>query len=537
MNDLADIVIVGSGPAGAAIAETVLTTKSADKASPSVIMLEAGPSVLMQDKRKWWDHVLRKETPYDECEDKVDEYKSIGDTPMDLKGSRLFAKGGASLHWGAWMPRFQPEDFALKYSAGVGMDWPLTYDDIEPFYNAAEKFLQVVGDSSDKKRPRRSADFQFEAPPFNVSDGIVIKALDALGYSHTHIPVCRNTKEILYGKDGGVPKPEDISRKCETYGTCKYCPIGARYSSDQTIDRLLRWYPNNFELRLGAAVRRVLMSDTKNARGIEYFDTASNQIKKVEAKKIVITAGAIESPKILLASQDANWPLGLGNKFGHVGRHIIAHPLLKANGIRSTNSEKAFNEINFPTLGSRHFDSTKEQPKGKFFIIREHEKPTVPFEQMMSKGQSLRTLGDALDGEQTFELQGFIEEFEHPRSRVGLARGITRFGTYRTEIEFYQHSVTTTSINRHLGTLKGILEKMSCDSIKTSVLPRRADHLMSSCRMTKNAGDGVVDENLRVHDTDNVYVCSNAVFTSGAAANPSLTLVALAIRLGKHLFP
>jgi choline dehydrogenase-like flavoprotein len=529
MNHSTDVLIIGSGPAGAAVADTLLKSPR----QPSVLMLEAGRPVPMGDERKWWDFLLRnKEVPYKDRGDYESDFRCGGSQKMDLKGSRLFAVGGTSLHWGAWMPRFQPEDFRLRSSAGIGMDWPISYNEIEPYYCKAEHFSQVAGDSTEK-RPWRSRPFLFEAPPFNVSDGVVIRALCKLGFGYSHYPVCRNRESIEYRDPrSGTPY---TAKKCESYGTCKYCPVEARYSSDQTVKRLLEWYPQQFKVLTGASARKILMSNKRKACALEYFDDSLQQLRRIEFSKLIIAAGAIESPKLLLASRSRNWPQGIGNDSRHVGRNITAHLVITAIGVRPSNPEQAFNEVNFPTLACRHFDSEQEQPNGKMLIYREHSLPTVDFAGHMKNGKSLNELSGALKGAHAFELDGFVEEFSHCASRVGLANGFTRFGTYRTEIVYHEHEKTRVSAERHLCTLARILDCMGCCSIEKKPLPRRADHLMSSCRMSRYDRDGVVDENLCVHGTDNIFVCSNAVYTSGAAANPSLTLVALAIRLGEHL--
>lgn len=521
--DAFDVVIIGSGPAGAAVAETILRGQK----EWTVLMLEAGPAVDMASRRAWWDFVLRRETPYARFADGADDCVLRGETPLELPGSRIFAKGGSSLHWGGWMPRFQPEDFALRSAAGIGCDWPISYDDLERYYGQAERFMQVAGASSERERPPRSTDYPFEAPAFVASDRPVMQAFDKLGYSYGHVPVCRNGKPVSY--------PEGEMAACETNGTCKYCPVQARYTADQTLYRLNKTYAARFELCTGAAVARIEMSTAHRAERVVIVDGATGAESRIAAGRVIVAAGALESPKLLLASSSTFWPRGLGNASGHVGRHLIAHPLIAVTGMQANNRNTAFDELNFPTLGSRHFDSPAEQPKGKLMIVREHDFPTVPLAALMAAGTNLADLRKTLQGPQRFQLNGFIEELADQENAVELASGKNAVGLPRTQVRFTQSAHTTAAVTRHVKTLASILEAMGAAEIRELPFPRRADHAMSTCRMAADAAEGVVSADLRVHGTDNVFVCSNAVFPSGAAANPTLTLVALAVRLGEHL--
>ena len=130
-----------------------------------------------------------------------------------------------------------------------------------------------------------------------------------------------------------------------------------------------------------------------------------------------------------------------------------------------------------------------------------------------------------------------MEQFESPENRVSLGGGATRHGLPTTEIEFGVHDVTKASHEKHAQTLAGILKAAGCkeNTIRVRLMNPDGAHATSTCRMSVSDADGVVDRNLRVHGTDNLYVCSNAVFPNVAAANPTLTLTALAVRLAEHI--
>lgn len=110
------ILIVGSGVAGAVIANELLS-----KGLGPITMLEAGPTIVMRDKRKWLDLVMAGKPAYASSEDRSEDYVATGQSPWFINGGRLIARGGSTLHWGGWCPRFRPEDFALRSAVGRGL--------------------------------------------------------------------------------------------------------------------------------------------------------------------------------------------------------------------------------------------------------------------------------------------------------------------------------------------------------------------------------------------------------------------------------
>ncbi len=130
-----------------------------------------------------------------------------------------------------------------------------------------------------------------------------------------------------------------------------------------------------------------------------------------------------------------------------------------------------------------------------------------------------------------------MEQFESPENRVSLGSGSTRHGLPTTKIEVAVHEINLKTQQEHVQTFVKILKTAGCkeDSIETGFAKPDGAHASATCRMSSSDADGVVDPNLQVHGTDNLYVCSNAVFPSIGAANPTLTVSALAVRLAEHI--
>src|SRR5258708_8097054 len=218
---IVDTLIIGSGVAATAVAETLL----AADANASILMLEAGTRVKTKDFGLWEHYLITGKLPYDPFKDLAypqrdvpGENVSAGGTEVPLDGARVFAYGGSTLHWGGWSFRLKPEDFHLKSNTGEALDWPYGYEVLEPYYCRAEYHLAVSGDSADPLLPR-SADFPFRAFPYTLEDKIFADALDALSIRPGSLPISRH----------GVSAVPSRQAPCQTTGTCKYCPFGARY--------------------------------------------------------------------------------------------------------------------------------------------------------------------------------------------------------------------------------------------------------------------------------------------------------------------
>jgi choline dehydrogenase-like flavoprotein len=520
-------VLIGAGVAGAAIAKALLD----DDPDHHLLVIDAGPRPLLKDRRSWWDYVISGRAAYADLHDlplpdpKPDpakpkfeeaENQSVGEDPWIFQESRVMGFGGSTTHWGGWALRFKPEDFQLFSNTRRGADWPIPYREFEPYYCRAERFLSVSGNDADGWTPRSQG---YPLPPFSftAADGPMIEAFQALDIKYGTMPVARY-------------------RKCMTTGTCKYCPLGARFTAAYVWDELLDCgrYPN-VEIRTRCPTTRLLHDRKNRIAGVRYLDCETGQTRDVRGERFVLCSGAIESPKLLLRSRSPDWPKGVGNDNDKVGRHLISHTLIYALGKSEANPNRYQQELDFPVLMSRHYDTEQYQPEGKLFLFRDRTMPGVNLAKMMSDGASRQAIDKAVRGPATWSLQGFMEEFANPDNRVELGAGLNRLGLPQTRVTFSRAEGFKEASAVRLGLMKQVIEKMGLKDIKTEVTTIRGDHAASTCRMAKSDKDGVVDENLAVFGIRNLYVCSNAVFPSGAAVNPTLTLTALSIRLGQHL--
>ena len=139
--------------------------------------------------------------------------------------------GGSTVHWGGWSFRMKPEDFKLQSNTGIKntIDWPIDYDAFKKYYAQSEQFIGVSGDSCDDVVPRDGVPFPYPPFPYTLEDSLVIEAMEKAKVRYSHMPIARH----------GITDSTSSHAPCQTTGTCKYCPFGARLRKFVTLLTLL----------------------------------------------------------------------------------------------------------------------------------------------------------------------------------------------------------------------------------------------------------------------------------------------------------
>jgi choline dehydrogenase-like flavoprotein len=282
-------------------------------------------------------------------------------------------------------------------------------------------------------------------------------------------------------------------------------PDGGAFTADELFDQLEK--QPNFGLFTRSVATRILCASKERAAAVECWDAARGEPFTIGAETVVVCAGGIETPNLLRRSANQWWADGLGNHSGHLGRHLISHP-----GIAVGGWPRGFRFTDGPigaTAATRHFDTEKEQVSGKY-ILKWMAAPTG-----------------------LLFLNACMEQLPSKSNTVAPGSARTRFGTPTPIITFNydeRHNRRERALREHLETL--------AKRLGLKVRHRRRyvhAHPMCTSRMTKNPRDGVIDPELRIHTMGNLYVCGSASFTTGGAANPTMTIAALAHRLGAYL--
>lgn len=517
MNPSASFVIIGSGVAG-----SFLANYFAEQGVTDVLVLEAGPSIPMADPAWWFHHVAAgggtANTPYAACYDAPGDITATGINPWSIVGGRIFGAGGTTLHWGGWAPRFMPEDFALWTNTGQGIDWPYGYADLEPFYCQAEQYLGVSGDSTNQSPPR-SQPYPYGPAPFPISAGPFIEAFNGMGIGYGHLPMAR------YGSAQGNFGP------CRTTGTCDYCPVGGRFTGDQPLSLLQG--SSAVTVKFNAPVVQIRMSSKQQVAGVTYIDVASGTSIDVDAMGVILCNGALEAPKLLQASTSSYWPNGIGNDTDLVGRFVSATQFFYASGTMA-NPQGFEEELGFPSLCSRQFDSPQYQKQGKLFLTMNYETPNQDVGFSMANGINVAGIMSARTAPTAFQLYGNLSAIPQFNNRVVPLAGQNRFMLPRTGINTPMPLYNPSSAAQYMSIMAKVVSAMGCTGVTSGTYPQRGDHAACTTRMAQDETLGVVNTEMQVFGTDNLFVVGNSVMPTLPAANPTLTLVAMMFKLTQN---
>ena len=303
----ADVVIVGSGIAGALMAARL------SAAGVRVAILEAGAPVDRADATQRYRDALIKvpECPYPAVPEAMHPisddpdfwYRQQG--PDKLKSTYLKAVGGTTWHWLGTCLRFLPNDFTLGSAYGRGLDWPISYGELEPFYGEAESEISVAGDSNETLGSPRSTPFPMLAIPQTYLDKALAKALAGTGYEVRATPQGRNSV------DRG-----DRPACCGNASCIPICPVQAKY--DATVHLAAAQAKGARLYDRTTAIRVELGADSRVAA--IRFKRWDGSEGRASGKVFVIAAHAIETPRLLLVS-------GIANGSDQLGRHLMDHPV------------------------------------------------------------------------------------------------------------------------------------------------------------------------------------------------------------------
>jgi choline dehydrogenase-like flavoprotein len=414
--------------------------------------------------------------------------------------------GGSSLHWGGVTPRFLPSDFELRSRYGVGVDWPIGYRELEPFYGAAERALGV---SAGEAPYRRSARSVLPPHPYSPADNLVRPLLEP----YFPLPQARPTRSI-HGRPA-----------CCSSGRCTLCPVNAKYTCLHTLEdeRLLE--RDNLELRAETIVARV-RSRAGRVTELECIDRSGEPFS-VRAKTVVLAAAGLENAAILLRS-------GLDGR--DVGHWLMDHQH-RVFVMRLDRSARPGLGTTISTgISYAYVDGPWRAERASLIVYPENRGLNMAPDliQAVTDGRSGKRLQRELRGkfENLLLLDTLGEELPRRDRFVRLSANKDSFGLPRNLVHYPPVGDYLLGSYRHLQSeLEQRLRPVGARL--DSSYDYGGAHLLGTCRMGED--DGVVDTNLRHHDLANLYIVGGSAFPTYSAVHPTLTASALAIRLGRHL--
>jgi choline dehydrogenase-like flavoprotein len=530
-SDTVDFVIVGSGAAGGIIAKELST------AGHSVVVLEQGPRLTEAQ----FDHdefATFMQTRY--ANSMATQPQTFRATPKDKTAKAwtlIYGRlvGGSNAHFTGNFWRLRPGDFneasRLGGIRGTGLtDWPITYEELEPYYTKAEWELGVSGEPGPFDPPRSRP---YPMPPLPVkSSGVLLeRGARALGLHPQPSSLAINSQAY----NGRPP--------CQHCGFCLFFMCEYRAKSTSMVTMLpLAEATGRCEIRPDSYVARVETGPDGRATGVAYFDAAKN-LQRQLARAVVLCANGAETPRLLLNSESARFPKGLANSSGLVGKYLMFNTYFGVNA----QFEQPLNEFKSVQNTRMVLDFYETDPRRGFY-------GGGGIDARFGKYPIIFALGGLPPGSPAWG-----EDFAR-----GLADQFTRtmfFGTHGTSLPLEANSIALDpSLKDAWGlpcmrvTYKDHPDDLKCagflmsnatqiaqaaGALKTWPEPLRpqtqAVHLLGTCRMGNDPRTSVIDKFHRTHDVRNLFICDGSSLVTSSRGQPTATISALAFRAGEHI--
>ena len=496
-----DAVVIGTGAGAAPILAELA------EAGRTVVALEAG---------RWWN------PGEDYAADEVamsalywnDDRLSAGDTPTAFGGNNSgTGVGGSMLHWGAFCPRADPRDLKLKTDSGEGMDFPLTYEDLLPFYEEVEAFLGVSGPAYYPWDPSRR--YPLGPVPLNAPAFAMQKGFAALGIETAEAPIAAVSRDFAQPAYGTRPP-------CVGCGFCHQgCVYGAKASMDVTY--LPRAVAAGAELRAECFVHGFDRDTEGRITAVLYFH--GGKAMRQPCRTVFLCAGGVESARLLLYT-------GLANSSGEVGKNFTAHV---ATQVWGTFADEMRMNKGFPA--SLITEATMRPKDANFaggYLIQSLGVVPVTFAKQVARGRNLwgKALVDYLDRYNHLAGIGINGDcLPYKDNRVELAEEKDANGIPRVRVTFSYQKNEKNMSEHGAKLMTQAWEAAGATDIWTL---QRSAHTIGTCRMGTDPATSVVNPYGRSHDIPNLWISDNSTFPAALAANPALTIMALAHRTARE---
>jgi choline dehydrogenase-like flavoprotein len=489
------VVVIGSGAGGGTVANE-LAQKGID-----VVCLEAGSRLTLSevvnnppvmDQRMGW-HDKRYGVPVSLC-------KTVG---------------GTTMRWSGVCPRFLGHEFHARTTYGAMentslIDWPLTLKELEPYYDKAEGKMGVSGTNG--------------LPPSAENNNFKVLKAGArrVGYKDITTANIAINSVAFDGRPG-----------CRQIGFCNDgCAIGAKWSTLYT-EILKAEQTDHFELRASAMAVRINHDQSGKVTGVVFSD-ADGVMQEQKARAVCVACNVVETTRLLLLSESAMFPDGLANSSGHVGKNYMRH---MANGTRAimpgpVNAHRGARQAGF--IRDEHAHNPKRGFAGGYLI---ELSGTTPAGFSSSAGWG----ADAQRWMENFanSAGAFLVGEDPPQESNRISLHPTDKDEFNLPVPVleYSHHPNTKAMLHHAATqAREIYSSLGATDIRDNSLQLGGGcHNMGVARMSSNPKDGVTNRFGQAHDIPNLFVSDGSLFSTSAAPNPTLTIVALAIRQADHI--
>ncbi|MBT4493846.1 MAG: GMC family oxidoreductase [Gammaproteobacteria bacterium] len=521
-NDIVDVLIIGAGASGAAMAWSLTDTRM------KILCLEQGdwvkPTDYPTNGRDWESRPDFAGSPNVRC--RPEDYP-INDANSPIKPVNFNGVGGGTVLYMAHFPRFHPSDFRTKTLDGVGEDWPLSYGDLEPFFAENDRMMGVAGIPGDPGVPAKEG--LLPPVPLGVLGETVANGFNQLDW-HWWPSESAIATEAFRGRD-----------KCLNLGPCATgCAQGAKASTDIT------YWPEairrGVELRTRCRVREITVRADGFADGVIYVD-ADGIAQRQKAEVVIVAGNAIGTPRLLLNSTSNLFPDGLANSSGLVGRNLMLHAMALTQGV----FDKPLKGYQGPigcSLWSKEFyetDLRRGFARGYTMEILRGSGPVAAAQMGMATGvlpwgeghhEAFRQMFD-----RTAAICAVCEDLPEEHNRVTLDPELTDSDGIPAARIDYQLGDNSQKMLRHAGercteVLNAAGAVFVAPTITSGVV---SGHAMGTTRMGRDASSSVVNEWGRSHDVKNLFIADSSMFVTSGGVNPTSTLQALSLYVADNI--
>jgi len=507
-HEAVDYIVVGVGSAGGVLLQRLA------RAGFKVVGLEAGP--FWDTERDWVSDEAGSHQLYWE-----DPRVTGGTDPLAL-GANNSGKGvgGGSVHWAAFTPRLHPSDFAIHTRDGVGVDWPMTYDDIRPYYEQLELEMPVAGPAYYPWGHPHG--YPYGPHPMGGVGDALIRGSTALG-----IPVSiGGPVAILSGSHGNRPH-------CIYRGFCiQGCKVGAKAST--LVTHVPDAITNGAEIRDRSMASRIELGPDGRVTGVSYFDDDGAEHFQ-RAKAVIVSGYAIETPRLLLNSACAGHENGLANSSGTVGRYLMSQA---GNVILGRFGElvRMYKAPPAHALTEEFYETDPRNDFARGFAIQTVGPLPIAFGKQMIASKKAWGWGlrrEMMDYNHWAAFGALGEILPWADNRVTLAaEEKDRFGLPVAHVSFNLHDNDKKLIK---AAKEKTMQVMAAAGATEVVQEARFAHLVGGARMGSDPQTSVVDKFGRSHDVPNLFVCDGSIMPTQGSANPGLTIQSLAARTADYL--
>jgi choline dehydrogenase-like flavoprotein len=513
-NEKVDVVVVGSGASGSVFAAVLA------KAGKKVVVLDNGPGWRRTDliSSDIWGRRLKPAGG---------PILLGGKHPFAYANQASYAVGGAALHYFAQFPRYLPTDFKMKSEHNRGHDWPISYEDVAPFYDKVADDVGVSGDAKAEEKWRPPGR-PYPMPPMKIfpAGQVWLKGAEANGI-HL-IPMANGMNSVPY-KDRVA---------CIYDGWCHVgCPIGAL--ANPIVTYLGDAVKAHAQVRAFSNVTRVLTNaEGTRAVGVEYHDDVRKEMQVQEASVVVLAAWSAQNPRILLNSATDKHRKGLANKNELVGKFMMTHHIagtwalfdeditphmgtvgaqfMSYDRYAKTSYPNAFGS-SFIAVGTSHKTNDYAQARGDLFGPE-----FAAYMKRAARGLTHLTI--------------FGEDLPNAENRIELISDKDEYGLPMARLihSFDDDAVALWNANFEQGVKIGkATDAKEVWPGKGPVIPTA--HLHGGAIMGKDSSDSVTDSFGQTHEIPNLWMAGPCIFPTEGASNPTYTIFAVALRGAEHL--